>query len=136
MLTLSVIREGKLTEIPNIEIGEYSASVAAAQEPSSPAANFQDDRLGIFVGNLTPQLRQGLKLQADKGVVITGVKGNSIAGWAGLRKGMVILSVNHQPVDNVEQYQQALQKVAKDKPILFLLKDGEFTRYVSFKVNG
>lgn len=127
-INLSLIRNGKPLEIKDIVIGELASS-------TPEKATVQENKLGITVDNLTPDIIRSLGLHDDKGVVITKVEPTSIAGWAGLRKGMVILEINKNKVASVAEFQKLLKDADKDKPILFLIKEGHAVRYVSFKIN-
>lgn len=127
-INVSLLRNGKLLEVKDLVIGEL-----ADAKPSK--ATVQENKLGITVDNLTSDIVRALGLHDDKGVVITKVEPKSIGGWAGLRKGMVILEINKNKVENVAQFQQILKDADKEKPILFLIKEGNAVRFVSFKMN-
>ena len=57
------------------------------------------------------------------GVVVTDVDPSSPLASAGLRQGDVIQEVNHQPVRNVTQFQEAIRK-AGDAPLLLVNRKG------------
>jgi len=78
---------------------------------------------GMNVQELTPQLAQQLGLEpGTSGVVITGVEDGSPAADAGLRPGDLITEVNRQAIKNMNDYQQALQKVKKGENLLLLVR--------------
>jgi S1-C subfamily serine protease len=54
--------------------------------------------------------------------VISGVENGSPADAAGLRPGDLITEVNRQAIKNMNDYQQALQKVKKGENLLLLVK--------------
>jgi len=72
--------------------------------------------LGIQMTTLTPTIREslnrefnsGVRVQADQGVVIVGVAGNSPASRAGLRTGDVIQQINGQQIKTADDVQQAV----------------------------
>ena len=77
---------------------------------------------GWRVKTLTPQLARQFGLEDEKGVLITGVDGGSIASMAGLQAGDLIAEVDRQRVTSVGELEAALTK-AKDKDrVLFLIK--------------
>ena len=79
---------------------------------------------------LTPDIEQQLNLPAGtRGVVITSVDPSSDAAAAGLSQGDVIQEVNHKPVNNIEQYRQALAGSGK-QPVLLLVNHGGVTNYI------
>jgi len=72
--------------------------------------------LGIQMTTLTPTIREslnrefnnGVRVQADQGVVIVGVAGNSPASRAGLQTGDVIQQINGQQIKTADDVQQAV----------------------------
>lgn len=70
--------------------------------------------LGIQMTTLTPDIREALnresnlRVQADQGVVIVGVAGNSPAARAGLRTGDVLQQINGRDVKTAEDVQRAV----------------------------
>ncbi len=72
--------------------------------------------LGIQMATLTPTLKEtlsrdssnGVRVEADAGVVIVGVARNSPAAQAGLRPGDVIQQISGQTVKTADQVQQVV----------------------------
>ncbi|MGB7308735.1 MAG: PDZ domain-containing protein, partial [Candidatus Acidiferrales bacterium] len=62
------------------------------------------------------------------GVVVSDVDPSSPAA-ADLQRGDVIQEVNHKPISNVEQYNQAVS-AAGSQPVLLLVNRGGTTQYV------
>ena len=56
----------------------------------------------------------------SKGVVVTDISPSSPVAETGLRRGDVIQEVNHQPVKNVAEFEQAMKKAGKDS-LLWLI---------------
>ena len=82
------------------------------------------------VENLSPEVAQQLNLPAGtRGVVVTSVDPNSTAAESGLTRGDVIQEVNHKPVNNVEQFRDAIRS-AGNEPLLLLVNQQGSTRYV------
>lgn len=106
------------------ELPEKSAGTEGAGESGGGAMQ------GVQVETLTPDIAQQLNLPAGtRGVVIDSVDSSSPAAAAGLDHGDVIQEVNHHPVNNVEQYKQALS-AAGNQPVLLLINHGGITSYV------
>lgn len=122
---LTVWRENKQIDIP-ITVELYS------EEPNQ--SNTVENSLGFEVGNITPEIANGLGLSETKGVVITKVLSNGVSAMAGLKKGSVILEVNKQPIENIDQFNQIMKERDKSKPVLLLIKQGKATLYISLLV--
>jgi serine protease Do len=120
---VDVIRDGKQKTI-KVTIGTMS------QEERGQLLETTMD-WGLTVQDITPELarRLGLNLR-QKGVVISDVEPGSRAAKAGLRRGDVIKEVQRQSIQNLSDYNRALEKAEQDKTLLFLVKRGRGTLYV------
>jgi serine protease Do len=78
--------------------------------------------LGVTVESVTDETRERFGRDRLQGVVITEVEPDSPAGQA-LEDGDVILSVNRQPVRNVEEFQRMMARTEKEKGALLHVLD-------------
>ncbi len=127
---LTILRKGKSTSDVAVEVGNYPQQ----NEQQAPAKSQKENKLGIEVQELTPELARSLGYGEQKGVVISKILPNSPAAWAGLKKGILILSVNQQVTSTVDQFYKMLDANEASKPLLLLVKQGEFTRFISIRV--
>jgi serine protease Do len=91
--------------------------------------------LGIQMATLTPELRQrlssklGVKLSADKGVLLVDIVARSPAADAGLRQGDLILRINNQPVVKIEEVQKIVEASQIGSPLQIQVeRNGEITQ--------
>lgn len=125
-LNLTVLRNGKILEIP-IVVGTF---------PENPASLIAaDNKLGFELEDITPEYAEKLGLKGTKGVIITQVRPGSPSYIAGIRPGAVLVAVNQKEVDTVKDVEDILKKSEEGKPILLLVKQGGFTRFVSIKMD-
>jgi serine protease Do len=103
-----------------------SIRLAIREEEKELAAQNKNLWPGLFVGVLTDDLRQELKL-ADKarGPIVTAVWENSPAAVAGLKQGDVVLKVNDTEVPSVFEFYQELNAAKKDVMLRLLREDNE-----------
>lgn len=127
-INLTILREGKPLQL-QIALGLFPTSETAG------IAN-QKNLLGIEVSRLTPDLASQLGYEAHSGVVITKIDSQSPVAWAGLKKGALVLEVNRKKISSVEDFNTALKEVENGTPLLFLIKQGDVTRYVSIKISN
>jgi serine protease Do len=121
-VNLGVMRDGKmidvrvaLTERPN----GLPVEAGVGQAPSAGTLR------GITVQSLTPQIRQQFGLGPDvHGVVISQVEPSSPGAQTGLQPGMVIESVNRQPVNSVGDFDK-LAASAKGDTLLRVNANGQ-----------
>ena len=120
-----VIRDGKEQTI-QVKIGEQPSDMqASAATPSKVVTKF-----GLSVQELTPEIAKQLGYSGDKGVVISDVEPGSPAAEAGLRRGDLIKEINRNPIESLDDYNQTMASVEKDKSFLVLIRRGENTLYV------
>jgi len=87
---------------------------------------------GLQVQDLTSDISQELNLPpGTHGVVVTSVDPSSPAATAQppLNRGDVIQEINHKPINNTSDYQQAMSGADK-QPVLLLVNHGGVTGYV------
>ena len=88
---------------------------------------------GVQVQTLTSDIAEQLNLPAGThGVVITSVDPSSTAAEAGLSRGDVVQEVNHKPVTNTHEFEQAVSSSGKG-PVLLLVNHGGVTGYVAIE---
>ncbi|MFH1743188.1 MAG: PDZ domain-containing protein [bacterium] len=95
----------------------------------------RSDKLGLIVQTLTKDLAAQLGYEDETGVVVAEVKPGSIAALAGIRPGTLIQEVNHIAVKNTEEFKQAFEKKSESGSVLLLLKEGQYSRFVTLKTN-
>jgi serine protease Do len=138
-INLKISRNGHMMDVP-VTVAEQPKGLNAP--PSDQDDNDNDNSAdsgvqgtglmsGVHVQNLTPQIIRELNLPAaTRGVVVTQVASDSAAADA-LTRGNVILEVNHQPVHDVQEYQQAISHSSKDSVLLLVMDQQGRTAYVA-----
>ncbi|MCP4688691.1 MAG: DegQ family serine endoprotease [Desulfobacterales bacterium] len=103
---VKVMRKGRM-ETFKVKIGERPKSLAAAGSAES------GDEYGIELAELTPGLARRLNAPEGRGVVVTGVKPDGKGAAAGIRKGDIILEVNHAGVSSVDDFKKIVSDSRK-----------------------
>ncbi|MGB2593215.1 MAG: DegQ family serine endoprotease [Candidatus Acidiferrum sp.] len=120
-VTLKFLRDGDMRDA-TVKLAEMPTQTARANsngsDDGSKALN------GVEVTNLNADIAQQLSISAiTKGVVVTNIDPASQLADSGLQKGDVIQEVNHQPVNNVAEFESAVRK-AGDNPLLLVNRGG------------
>jgi len=92
------------------------------------------NKLGLEVGNLTPQLAQRYGYTDDEGVLVVSVTPGSVADREGIREGFLILSVNRQVVTNVKEFNKIISGMQSNDLALLMLKSGETKFFKALRV--
>ena len=125
VIKMSILRDGK-PRVVDVRSGtrpaEGSLSLndddqdqdgGAAPTPDKPASQ-RIDALGLTLAPIDPASRQTYKIDSEvKGLLITGVKGDSDAGEKGLAKGDVLANINGQAVNSAADVSNAVAAAKK-----------------------
>jgi serine protease Do len=112
---LKFLRNGSPTDA-TVKLGELPA---AQEKAKAEEGNSQEALEGVTLENLDSGTARQLGLPSSAtGVVVTEVSPSSPIASSGLRRGDVIQEVNHQPVKNVAQLEEAIRKAGSDTLLL------------------
>jgi serine protease Do len=125
VIRMTVIRDGKPRTV-DVKSGTRPADNAlglndsdldqdggATPTPDKPASQ-RVDALGLTLGAIDPAARQTYKIDSEiKGLLVTGVKGDSDAGEKGLAKGDVLSNINGAAVSSVAEVNAAVANAKK-----------------------
>jgi serine protease Do len=115
---LGIMRDGKSMTL-NLTVGEFHGNKEVA---SNEGAGQQKGKIGVGVGDLTPDVRQQIEApESLKGAVIEQVRPGSPAEDAGLQPGDVVLEVNRHATASAEQFANAVKQNPAGKDLLLLV---------------
>jgi len=121
---LTVMRDGERLELA-VTIGTLEEERLLGR-----AGAGVDDKLGLTVQALTPELARRFDAEPGEGVIVTAVAPDSLAARAGIAPGTVILEVNRQPVGDVAEFRRAVAAGSEDRRVLLLVRSGGMQRFV------
>lgn len=125
--TVTVFRRGAQRDL-TVTVAEVEPERnqrrTSAGEPRAPGVG-PAQPLGLGVADLTDAQRRDLKLRG--GVRVEAAEG--AAARAGLREGDVIVAVGNVEVLNQREFEQAVARADKSKPIVMQFRRGEFAQY-------
>src|SRR6202790_470675 len=117
---LKILRDGKESD-RTVTLGELATSEVQAKGEEGTS---KDALEGVTLENLDADAAKQLGLSpATKGVVVTDISPSSPEADSGLRRGDVIQEVNHQPVRNLSELNEAIRKSGKN-PLLLVNRQG------------
>jgi serine protease Do len=118
-ITMGVIRDGK-PETLDLTVGQFHGNSEVASNDSQDGP--QSGKLGLAVGNLTPESRQQFNVPDQvHGVVVENVRPASPADDAGIQPGDVILEVDRKPADSASQFASEVHQTKDGKDLLLLV---------------
>jgi serine protease Do len=126
--TVTVFRRGQTRDLA-VTVAEIPAETAPTRRASAPAEQAKPSgagqTVGLAVAELTDAQKKDLKLKG--GVRVTAA--TEAAARAGLREGDVIVAVANTEVSNVAEFDAALSKADRSKPVNVLFRRGEMAQF-------
>ncbi len=125
---LTVFRRGGSKEL-SVVIGELEADKPVAKAPekeAKPKASPAAQSIGLAVSDLTDARKKELKIKG--GVKVDAATDG--AARAGIREGDVIVAIGNTEVSNMKEFEAAVAKVDRSKPVPVLLRRGELATYL------
>ena len=124
---LTVFRRGSYKDL-SVTIAEIEADKPArkANEPEEkPKTSSAGQALGMSVSDLTEAQKKDLKLKG--GVRVDAVV--DAAARAGMREGDVLVAIANTEINTVKEFEAAVAKLDKSKPVTVLFRRGEWAQY-------
>ena len=126
--TLTVFRRGGQRDL-TVTVAELEADRpqqrAAAPESPKPQASAAAQSLGLTLAELNAAQKKELDLKGGVRVV----SADGAAARAGLREGDVIVAVANTEVGSVKEFEAALARLDKTRPVNVLFRRGEWAQY-------
>ncbi|MGA8515073.1 MAG: PDZ domain-containing protein, partial [Burkholderiaceae bacterium] len=126
--TMTVFRRGSAKDlaVTVVEIEpEKPKAVAVAKPAEAPKPTGAGQVIGLAVAELTEAQKKEFKVKGGVRVT-TATEG---AARAGLREGDVILAVANTEVNTLAEFDAALNRADKNKPINVLFRRGEMAQF-------
>ncbi len=95
-----------------------TVEIGKLPENTKLAKSDKNDKLGLTVANITPDIMKKYGLEDNEGVLVVSVKPDSIADEAGIQAGDIIKSMEYQIVKNVDDYRKILRNFKKEKMLV------------------
>jgi serine protease Do len=135
---VAVVPVGKTVEVKILREGKSQTFKVQVQEmdekhvASGPSQG--KEGLGLSVREFTPELARHFRMDYEPGILIVQVQEGSPAEEAGVQEGDVIKEVNRKPVKDLKSYQSLISSVKKGGNILFRIKRGGMSLFVSLRM--
>lgn len=121
---LGFVRNGKQQDT-SVTIADRAKLFAARlndDEGGNDESTPKQDKFGITVRKLTPEMAERLDMSAGKGVIVQDVKPGSFADDINLGRGDVILEINKQPVNSEDDFARVESSLKSGQDVVFLVR--------------
>ena len=126
-VTVEVLRKGRKESL-TVKVGKLDDGMRPGEREE------EESDLGLVVEEITPELARRFGLREAGGLVVVHVERGSSADEAGLRQGDIILEIDQKPVRGLADYRTEIRRYKKGDTILFLVKRGNSSLYLTVKV--
>lgn len=123
-IEIGVLRDGRRRTLTATLDARPGDVVAAREEPEVKV------QLGMTVQTLTEELAQRLEYEGLSGVVVTEVTPDSAAANAQIERGSLVREVDRKPIENVRQFNEAIEAARERGKALLLVRTDNLDRYV------
>ncbi len=122
-VTLKIVRDGKPKTL--------SASIAELPLEAQSAGKFNNLLSGVYVQNISPEMKRGLGISKNlNGVIITEIRNGSPASGI-LAKNDIILEINRKKIRSMKDYNSVVSKIKSGQSILLLIHRNGSTIYTT-----
>lgn len=128
-VSMTVFRRGGSRDV-SVTVAEVEPEKPATRRAAAPEEKPKSSPAAQSIGLVVSELTEAQKREAK---VKGGVKVDAVtdgAARAGIREGDVIVAIGNTEVSNVREFDAAVAKVDKNKPIPVLLRRGELATYL------
>lgn len=126
---IGIVRDGKQKTIA-VTIGELKDEKPKGESQGSD----KEEKLGMRLQTLTPQIAEQLESSRTAGVVVTQVAPGSVAEVSGLQQGDVIFEVNRNPVKTVSEFESMI-KAAGHSGLLLAVDRQDRTFFITLDLS-
>jgi serine protease Do len=125
--SLTVFRRGAYKELSVViaELEPDKTAKKASDRNEAPKVSSAGQALGLVVSELTDAQKKELKIKG--GVSVDAASEG--AARAGMREGDVIMAIANMEVASVREFEAAVKKADKTKPVNVLFRRGEWAQY-------
>jgi serine protease Do len=118
---LEVGEEAKVEVFRNGKIKTFQIKLAKRddQRLSSRSAprEREEEKFGIKVVDLTPEIIQRFGIGDTTGVIVISVESDGKGAEAGVQMGDIIKEINHRVIESVKDYTAAMEKIKDDEAV-------------------
>jgi len=122
-IDMTIFREGRDRRMP-VLLGERPSAEELRLARLGAVAS---EELGLTVLALTPRIARTLDLQAKRGVVVIRVVPDGFADGVGIQVNDLIIALDHQLIEDLDDFVQVTDDFDSDTPVHIQLKRGRAT---------
>jgi serine protease Do len=126
---IGIIRDGRKKTI-KVRLGELGQDRLAADP-----AQEKDERVGVVVHDMTPELARKLGYKTTDGVLVTEVKSGGLGDRIGIQPRDLILEINKQAVESAVEYAEAIADLREGDRVLLLIRRGQHTFFAASRIS-
>ena len=124
--TVGILRDGRGKDI-KVDVAELPSDKGTVEASAKP----EQEKWGMQLQDLTPEIARQLNVEVDHGVLVAGVQPGSPADDAAIQQGDIILEVNRHPVTTAQQAQKEISNTSDKDALLLLVQRDNRSMFVA-----
>lgn len=98
-----------------VAVAKEKKQTSARSKTETPGTESGNGYIGVYLQELTSQVKKGLDLKVENGVLVSGVEEDSPADNAGIEDGDVIVRFNGKSVSSADELRSAVRATSPGK---------------------
>jgi serine protease Do len=132
-ISLELLRNGARLE-KTVTLGERPRERGDQTPKGDRQEGASQQKLGLAVQDLTPEIAQQLGYKNETGAIVTEVVPGSPADDAGLETGDLVQEINRVPVRSARDFERLARGLRAGDAIALLVRRGQGTVFLSLKI--
>jgi serine protease Do len=132
-MILGLVRDGTRIE-RKVTLAERPRERGGQAPQEEKSGKESQQKLGLSVQDLTPDIARQLGYQSETGAVVAEVVPGSPADDAGLEPGDLVREVNRVPVRTARDFERLVRGLRSGDAVALLVKRGEGTAFLALKM--
>ena len=144
--TLTLLRGGQKKDV-QVTVAQRPDEEALARGETNPeegegggeqggASKKGDEKLGLRIAPIPPEMARQLPDDAQGGVLVVGVSPDGPAAKAGIQRNDIIMQIGQQPVSKVDQVVAAINKMKAGDVAVLRVRRGQLAMFVPVRIGG
>ena len=135
VVPITILRNDK-EQVLDVKIGKRpNKTTLNLNQSQKSEKGYSNDKLGLSVQNLTPDIAKKLGYNVGEGVIVTNVEPGSPADDAGIKVSDLIKEVDKVKIKSVSEFESIISKTNLGSALAFLIQRGSESFFLTINIS-